>query len=92
MNKYFKKFKATNEFSTTIGYFWYTRFYFSRRNLFKFYKKYSQKLGGNLIDIGCGNKPYKNLFKHCKSYIGLEIESENKKFCRFYLRWKKFSF
>jgi SAM-dependent methyltransferase len=40
---------------------------------------YSLKLHGNLLDIGCGNKPYKNLFKHCKSYIGLEVESDTGK-------------
>ena len=67
-------------------------FYFSRRNLFKFYKKYSLKLGGNLIDIGCGNKPYKNLFKHCKRYVGLEIESENKNSADFTYDGKNFPF
>ncbi len=67
-------------------------FYFSRRNLFKFYKKYSPKLGGNLIDIGCGNKPYKNLFKHCKSYFGLEIENENKNSADFTYDGKNFPF
>ncbi len=67
-------------------------FYFSRRNLFKFYKKYSLKLGGNLIDIGCGNKPYKNLFEHCKSYVGLEIESENKNSSDFTYDGKNFPF
>ena len=90
MNKYFKKFKAQMNFQHQF-YFWYTRFIF-QKNLFKFYKKYSQKLGGNLIDIGCGNKPYKNLFKHCKSYIGLEIESENKNSADFTYDGKNFHF
>ena len=68
-------------------------FYFSRRNLFKFYKKYSHRLSGNLIDVGCGNKPYKELFKHCKSYIGLEIEGDNvKNSADFLYDGKKFPF
>lgn len=50
-------------------------FYFARRNLFKYYKIHSSKLGGDLLDIGCGSKPYKELFNHCKSYVGLEIEA-----------------
>ena len=91
MNKYFKKFKAQMNFQPH-WLFLVHPFYFSRRNLFKFYKKYSQKLGGNLIDIGCGNKPYKNLFKHCKSYIGLEIESENKNSADFTYDGKNFPF
>ena len=45
-----------------------------------------------MIDIGCGNKPYKNLFKHCKSYIGLEIESENKNSADFTYDGKNFPF
>jgi len=91
MNKYFKKFKAQMNFQPH-WLFLVHPFYFSRRNLFKFYKKYSLKLGGNLIDIGCGNKPYKNLFKHCKSYIGLEIESENKNSADFTYDGKNFPF
>lgn len=78
MFKNLKKFKDKMSFQPH-GLFLVHPFYFSRRNLFKFYKKYSSKLSGNLIDIGCGNKPYKDFFKHCKSYVGLEIESENVK-------------
>jgi SAM-dependent methyltransferase len=33
--------------------------------------RYSSQLGGTLLDIGCGKKPYKNIF-NCKNYIGLE--------------------
>jgi SAM-dependent methyltransferase len=51
-------------------------FYFSRRNLFKAFQHYSPKLSGDLLDIGCGSMPYKKLFTHCNSYIGLEIETE----------------
>lgn len=34
---------------------------------------------GAVLDIGCGNKPYKSLFDHCESYIGCDIgqSSEN---------------
>lgn len=29
---------------------------------------------GNVLDFGCGAKPYESLFKNCKSYIGVDIE------------------
>jgi len=34
---------------------------------------------GKVLDIGCGNKPYKDLFHHCESYTGCDIvqSSEN---------------
>ena len=67
------------------------RFIFQEEIYLNFIKIF-QKLGGNLIDIGCGNKPYKNLFKHCKSYIGLEIESENKNSADFTYDGKNFPF
>jgi SAM-dependent methyltransferase len=78
MINFFKKLKKKMNFEPHVLFLIHP-FYFSRRNLFKFYKMYSLKLHGNLLDIGCGNKPYKNLFKHCKSYIGLEVESDTGK-------------
>tara|TARA_Y100000996_G_scaffold406607_1_gene383150 strand:- start:2258 stop:2977 length:720 start_codon:yes stop_codon:yes gene_type:complete len=39
----------------------------------QFYKKSKKYLKGNLIDIGCGDKPYKNFLKTCvKTHIGLD--------------------
>lgn len=28
---------------------------------------------GKVLDIGCGNKPYRDLLKHCEAYIGCDI-------------------
>ena len=91
MNKYLKTFKTQMNFQPHLLFLLHP-FYFSRRNLFKFYKKYSSRLKGNLVDIGCGNKPYKNLFKHCKSYVGLEIQSQNKNSADFTYDGKNFPF
>lgn len=34
---------------------------------------------GKVLDIGCGNRPYQELFVHCESYVGCDIvqSSEN---------------
>lgn len=48
-------------------------FYFIRRNLFINVRKYSPFLKGRLIDLGCGRKPYENLFSVDK-YVGVDIE------------------
>ncbi len=49
-------------------------FYFARKNLFSQMKTLSSNIIGNVLDIGCGTKPYQNLFP-CKSYTGLEIDT-----------------
>ena len=51
-------------------------FYFARKNLYKHIKYYAPQLGGNLLDIGCGSKPYENLFLNLKKYLGLELENQ----------------
>lgn len=48
-------------------------FYIARTGLYSHVKKHALKFSGNLIDIGCGDKPYENLFANVKKYEGLEI-------------------
>ena len=50
-------------------------FFFIRRRLFNAIKKKSNALSGILLDLGCGNKPYKNLFTNVSKYIGVDIEN-----------------
>lgn len=48
--------------------------FYLRRDL----KKFLAELGGSVLDVGCGRKPYKNLFgKQLTGYIGLDV-GENK--------------
>ncbi|WP_415880636.1 class I SAM-dependent methyltransferase [Methylomonas sp. TEB] len=49
-------------------------FYFARLGLYQAMKELSPKLGGTILDVGCGTKPYKQLFKF-SSYTGLDIDS-----------------
>ena len=53
-------------------------FYFARKGLYKNISELSVYAKGELLDVGCGQKPYEKLFK-VKKYIGLEINKQNKK-------------
>ena len=53
-------------------------FFISRRGLSEEIKKNTKYINGNVIDIGCGSKPYKNFFKFNK-YIGVDLRKNNKK-------------
>lgn len=48
-------------------------YYFNRRGLYKGVKENAHFLSGRLLDFGCGNKPYKELF-NVNEYVGLDIE------------------
>lgn len=49
-------------------------FFFGRLSLYKNIKKYSKNITGVTLDIGCGSKPYADLFLSEK-YIGMDIEA-----------------
>ena len=50
-------------------------FYFSRKGLYQSVKSLSTHIYGDTLDVGCGSKPYKSLFK-VSSYIGLDYDKE----------------
>ena len=49
-------------------------FYIIRNGLFKSISEIAPKLNGNILDFGCGSKPYELLFKNAESYIGIDLE------------------
>ena len=51
-------------------------FYLARRSLWNAIGDYSHYMRGELLDVGCGSKPYANLFDVTK-YIGLDIDNEH---------------
>lgn len=45
-----------------------------RHGLYKGIRFFSLRLNGRLLDLGCGSKPYQNLFSNVNEYIGMDIE------------------
>lgn len=48
-------------------------FYFIRKGLYRAISRHAPSLDGNLLDFGCGSKPYQPLF-NVTSYTGLDFE------------------
>ena len=51
-------------------------FYFIRKRLIEKVRRLAPQLEGELLDFGCGAKPYQELFPHLRSYLGVDIENE----------------
>jgi SAM-dependent methyltransferase len=47
--------------------------YLERKELYRYISFYSKSINGEVLDLGCGTKPYKDFFKNITTYIGLEI-------------------
>ena len=52
----------------------YNPFFLIRNGIENEIKKFALQLEGNLLDFGCGSKPYKQYFTHIQNYVGLDIE------------------
>lgn len=50
-------------------------FYINRSALYRSFRSLTPRLQGNILDIGCGSKPYEDLFSHASTYVGLDIET-----------------
>ncbi len=50
-------------------------FYFARKSLYGHVSRIAYHIKGDVLDVGCGKKPYKHLFQTNK-YIGIEVEQE----------------
>jgi len=48
--------------------------YIIRSGLYRTIKEFSTCIEGDILDFGCGSKPYQSLFQKAKSYIGVDIE------------------
>lgn len=47
--------------------------YIIRNGLFKSISQIAPALKGDILDFGCGSKPYESLFKNANSYMGVDI-------------------
>lgn len=69
-------------------------FYFARKGLFTHLVPLLSRMSGDVLDVGCGRKPY-DKYCICTKYVGLEIETpENRlnKQADFYYDGSKFPF
>ncbi len=51
----------------------FNAYYFNRKTIYSGLQKLIPQLSGDLLDFGCGVKPYKDLF-HVNKYIGLDLD------------------
>lgn len=49
--------------------------YLIRSKLLAEVARFAKSADGELLDFGCGSKPYKSLFSRCKSYTGVDFEN-----------------
>lgn len=64
--------EISKEFNPSLS----SPYYFIRKLLLQKVKQYCNELNGNLLDFGCGSKPYKSLFSHVVSYTGIDYENQ----------------
>ncbi|MCO5144083.1 MAG: class I SAM-dependent methyltransferase [Oligoflexia bacterium] len=70
-----KNFYFKQQFQPNVLGIFLNPFFIARYALYKEMQSFSTQLNGKVLDIGCGSKPYENLFKVSK-YIGLELDSD----------------
>jgi len=62
-----------------IGGLFINPFYFARRELFAAVKDLAPQIGGRVLDVGCGTRPYEGLIA-ADEYVGLELDTpENRR-------------
>lgn len=62
-------------FRPTLASVFLNPFFFYRRGLYKSVSNYAPLLEGEVLDYGCGLKPYKGLFINSSRYVGVDIEN-----------------
>ncbi len=65
---------TTNIFITKWYHVFSLPFFLIRNGINKKIALLSKKLSGNILDFGCGSKPYALYFTHAENYTGLDIE------------------
>jgi SAM-dependent methyltransferase len=76
---FLKKIIVKNRFNPVLIGIFTNPFYIARRGLHKEVSILSKYIQGNVLDVGCGEKPYEKLF-NVKKYVGLEYDNtENRK-------------
>jgi len=75
MIKRLKSFVLRLQFYPGVMGIWLNPFYLARRELYREMARFAPQMHGKLLDVGCGTKPYEELFLNSTEYIGLEFDS-----------------
>jgi SAM-dependent methyltransferase len=76
MIKIFREFIDRQQFYPSLWGVFFNPFYFARVGLHDGVSDFATQLHGRLLDVGCGSKPYRELFT-VDEYVGIDIDSEN---------------
>ena len=69
-----RRYFAASQFDPGFLGIWINPFFLARRGLWQEIRAASRLLAGDLLDVGCGTKPYQRLFA-VRSYTGLEFDT-----------------
>ncbi|MCE5344860.1 MAG: class I SAM-dependent methyltransferase [Bacteroidales bacterium] len=73
LNSNVKKYLLKEQYRPSFIGLFLNPFYFARKAIYKNIKIYSKNIAGITLDIGCGSKPYENLFA-TEKYVGMDVE------------------
>jgi len=70
-----KEFVLSQQFNPGIFGIWLNPFYLARKELRREMARFAPMMHGKLLDVGCGSKPYQELFSFASDYVGLEYDT-----------------
>jgi SAM-dependent methyltransferase len=73
MKKIINQFVTKQYFMPSFIGIFFNPFYIIRSGLYKAINLLSENIKGDVLDFGCGSKPYESLFKNTTSYLGLDV-------------------
>lgn len=76
MKRLLRRYLRSQQFNPGLLGAFFNPFFLARRQLWREIDAASSALSGPLLDVGCGTKPYRDLFK-TDTYVGLDIDSES---------------
>ena len=82
MRQFLNQYYQHQQFNPGFIGFFINPFFHARKELFRSIAGFAAEFEGQVLDVGCGSKPYLRLFA-VKNYIGLEIDTpENRSYKR----------
>jgi len=95
MMGWLRQYYLRQQFHPGLAGIWLNPFYLARKELRREVARLAGGVRGDILDVGCGRKPYQGLFTGATSYKGLEIDTpENRasKQAEYFYDGKEFPF